>query len=137
MGVGPAGVAQRVQVGRAPSRSGEAGGKTAPDALAPSNPDFKADQQPERSAELAVPPPLPPVVWDVASAQELLAYIERIGVEGLNPADYDPAGLQAAIQPATRRSSRLWRRSGSTSLLGPRPRPCEEAGADRLVGRRP
>jgi len=72
-------------------------GKTAPDALAPSNPDFKADQQPEAAQSVAVPLPLPPVVWDVASAQELLAYIERIGVEGLNPADYDPAGLQAAV----------------------------------------
>jgi hypothetical protein len=65
--------------------------KTAPDALAPSNPDFKDDQQPEAAQSVAVPLPLPPVVWDVASAQELLAYIERIGVEGLNPADYDPA----------------------------------------------
>ena len=26
------------------------------------------------------------------SAQQLLAYIQQIGVEGLNPADYDPAG---------------------------------------------
>ena len=71
-------------------------GKAAPDALAPSNPDFKAEQ-PEAAQTVVVPPPLPPVVWDVASAQELLAYIERIGVEGLNPADYDPEGLQAAI----------------------------------------
>jgi murein L,D-transpeptidase YcbB/YkuD len=33
----------------------------------------------------------------MVSARMLLAYIEQIGVEGLNPADYDPAGLQAAI----------------------------------------
>jgi murein L,D-transpeptidase YcbB/YkuD len=69
----------------------------APDALAPTNPDFKADQN-ETAQAAPLPPPLPPVVWDVASAQELLAYIQQIGVEGLNPADYDPASLEAAIQ---------------------------------------
>ena len=51
-----------------------------------------------------MPRPLPPAVWDAASAQELLIYIQQVGKEGLNPADYDPAGLAAAIQ--TRRSSR-------------------------------
>jgi len=70
--------------------------KTAPDALAPSNPDFKADQ-PEAAQVVAVPAPLPPAVWDVESAQELLAYIQKIGAEGLNPADYDPEGLATAI----------------------------------------
>ncbi|MGN6589641.1 MAG: L,D-transpeptidase family protein [Sphingomicrobium sp.] len=70
--------------------------KTAPDALAPTNPDFKADQS-ETTQATAVPVPLPPVVWDVASAQELLAYIGKIGAEGLNPSDYDPAGLAMAI----------------------------------------
>ena len=68
--------------------------KVAPDALAPGNPDFKADQS---QVVLPPPPPLPPVVWDLASAQQLLAYIQQIGVEGLNPADYDPAGLQTAM----------------------------------------
>jgi murein L,D-transpeptidase YcbB/YkuD len=69
----------------------------APDALAPTNPDFKADQN-ETTPAAPLPAPLPPVVWDVASAQELLDYIKQIGVEGLNPADYDPAALEAAIQ---------------------------------------
>ena len=73
--------------------------KTAPDALAPNNPDFKADQ-PEAAQAVAVPAPLPPAVWDVESAQELLAYIQRVGVEGLDPADYDPAGLETAIATA-------------------------------------
>ena len=69
----------------------------APDALAPTNPDFKAD--PNQAAQPAPPPPpLPPVIWDIASAQELLAYIQQIGVEGLNPSDYDPTSLAAAIQ---------------------------------------
>jgi len=44
------------------------------------------------------PPPLPPVVWDAVSAQDLLYYIQQVGADGLNPADYDPAGLAAAIQ---------------------------------------
>ena len=64
------------------------------DAPAPGNPDYQADQQ----AQLAAPPALPPVSWDLASAQQLLAYIQQIGGEGLNPADYDPEGLAAAIQ---------------------------------------
>jgi murein L,D-transpeptidase YcbB/YkuD len=65
----------------------------APDAPVPGNPDLQADQP-----AAPVPPPLPPAMWDIASAQELLAYIQQIGVEGLNPADYDVAGLEAAIQ---------------------------------------
>jgi murein L,D-transpeptidase YcbB/YkuD len=71
--------------------------RTAPDAPVPGNPDFKADQ-PGAAETAPVPPPLPPVVWDVQSAQELVAYIQQIGGEGLNPADYDPQGLEAAIQ---------------------------------------
>ena len=68
---------------------------TAPDAPVPGNPDFKSDQP--QVAEPASPP-LPPAIWDMPSALQLLAYIQQIGVEGLNPADYDPAGLQAAFQ---------------------------------------
>ncbi|MEA3078617.1 MAG: L,D-transpeptidase YcbB [Sphingomonadales bacterium] len=74
--------------------------KSGPDALAPTNPDFKADQptaQPSAQA-VPVPPPLPPAMWDVVNAGELLRYIAIVGKEGLNPTDYDPAGLQAAIQ---------------------------------------
>jgi murein L,D-transpeptidase YcbB/YkuD len=70
--------------------------KPAPDAPVPGNPDYKADQPQAQAAPL--PPPLPPAIWDVPNALELLAYINQIGGEGLNPADYDPAGLQAAIQ---------------------------------------
>ena len=43
------------------------------------------------------PAPLPPPIWAVADAQQLLAFIRDIGKEGLSPADYDPAGLAAAI----------------------------------------
>src|SRR5207248_3912272 len=62
----------------------------------PGNPDFKPDQA--QAAPAPLPPPLPPAVWDLVSAQDLLNTIEQIGKEGLNPADYDPAGLAAAIK---------------------------------------
>ena len=51
-------------------------------------------------APVAAPPPpapLPPPVWAVSDAQELLTYIQAIGQEGLNPTDYNPTGLSAAI----------------------------------------
>ena len=41
---------------------------------------------------------LPPPIWQVGDAQELLAHIIGIGTEGLDPADYDPAGLSQAIR---------------------------------------
>lgn len=80
----------------APAVQPKAGTRTAPDALAPSNPDFKADQ-PTAAQSAPLPPPLPPAVWDAPSALALVAYIGQVATEGLNPADYDPAGLQAAI----------------------------------------
>ena len=49
----------------------------------------------------AVPviPTYPAVMrWDLASAQQLLAFIEGIGAEGLSPADYRPGPLGAAIE---------------------------------------
>jgi len=112
VGAGPA-LAQVAQVGKVPPPPAKAPktgvapaqvtpkqapsiGRTAPDALAPTNPDFKADQPTVQAAP--VPAPLPPAVWDVADAEELLRYIGGVGGEGLRPTDYDPAGLQAAIQ---------------------------------------
>ena len=44
------------------------------------------------------PAPLPPPLWGVSDAQQLLAFIETIGAEGLDPADYDPQGLAAALR---------------------------------------
>jgi murein L,D-transpeptidase YcbB/YkuD len=70
--------------------------KATPEGAVPGNPDFKPDQ-PQGSDALAEPAPLPPAVWDVVSAEDLLHYIKQIGVEGLNPDDYDPQGLEAAI----------------------------------------
>ena len=36
--------------------------------------------------------------WELAQAEALLAYINKVGQEGLSPVDYDPAGLAEAIQ---------------------------------------
>jgi len=69
--------------------------KTGPDALAPGNPDFKQEVV---VTQTPTPLPLPPAVWDVPNALALLTYIGGVGKEGLEPADYDPAPLQAAIQ---------------------------------------
>jgi murein L,D-transpeptidase YcbB/YkuD len=69
--------------------------KPAPDALAPSNPDFKPEVLVTQTPQ---PAPLPPAVWDVADAGALLSYVAAVGKEGLDPADYDPDALQAAIQ---------------------------------------
>jgi len=72
--------------------------KTAtPEAPVPGNPDFKSDQ-PTATPPVPPVPPLPPAMWDAANALQLLAYIRQIGLEGLNPEDYDPTGLQAALQ---------------------------------------
>src|SRR3954451_15325822 len=65
-----------------------------PDAPVPGNPDFA----PQAAAAQPAPPPLPPAVWDPVSAQDLVYYIQQVGADGLTPADYDPAGLQAAIR---------------------------------------
>jgi len=44
-----------------------------------------------------VPAP-PPPMWQVGDARSLLAYLGTVGSEGLNPRDYDPAGLDAALR---------------------------------------
>ena len=80
--------------GQARPKAPAPAGKAAPDALAPNNPDFK----PEVLVTQTPTPPLPPAVWDIVNAQDLLRYIQAIGKEGLNPADYDPEELAAAIQ---------------------------------------
>ena len=48
-----------------------------------------------------VPPPpvvYPTLIWHPRDAQDLLAFIEQIGSEGLDPVDYDPAGLAMALR---------------------------------------
>ena len=61
------------------------------------NPDYTPQPQGEQQPPQPPPPPLPPAVWDQRSAVDLLSYIQQIGSEGLNPADYDPDGLMAAL----------------------------------------
>ena len=74
----------------------------APIAPAPTNPGAPMPGNPvvaQPGAEVAqpAPPPLPPPIWDVMNAQDLLYSIREIGKEGLEPVDYDPAGLEAAL----------------------------------------
>ena len=44
-----------------------------------------------------VPAPPPPPIWQSSDARSLLAYLGTVGSEGLNPRDYDPAGLERAV----------------------------------------
>ena len=60
----------------------------------PANPDFT----PQTSQAAPAPPPLPPPVWDPVSAQDLFYYIQQVGKEGLNPADYDLTSFVAALR---------------------------------------
>ena len=53
---------------------------------------------PVASAEPAPLPPPPPPVWQPADAQALLAYVRQVGSEGLDPRDYDPGTLEAALR---------------------------------------
>ena len=53
--------------------------------------------QPQAVPQPPPPPPLPPALWDQRNAVDLLSFIQQIGSEGLNPADYDPEGLMAAM----------------------------------------
>ena len=69
--------------------------KASPSAQAPAA-DPIAPLPPEGAAPVVED--LPPPIWAVADAQDLLAFIIGIGGEGLDPRDYDPAGLSAAIQ---------------------------------------
>ena len=55
---------------------------------------------PAPQPEAGPPAPfVPPVLtWDPRDAEELLAFIKQVGGEGLDPADYDPTGLEAALK---------------------------------------
>ena len=71
-----------------------------PGAPAAGNPQTAPGQAQGPVAEAAPPPPppLPPAVWTPVDAQDLVFYIQQVGREGLNPTDYDPAGLDSAIR---------------------------------------
>jgi len=90
-------VQQPVPVPRATTpQTKSATSQPTPEAPVPGNPDFTPQQT--QAPPPPPPPPLPPAVWDAVSAQDLLYYIQQVGKEGLNPADYDPAGLEAALR---------------------------------------
>jgi murein L,D-transpeptidase YcbB/YkuD len=75
---------QPVTASPAPVRAAPA----APDPIAPLPPDAGVPAVEE----------LPPPIWSMANATELLVYINSIRQEGLEPADYDPAGLVLAMR---------------------------------------
>ena len=66
-----------------------------PEAAAPGNPGYAPDAK-QVAAQPA--PQLPPAMWTAVDAQDLVMYTQQVGREGLNPADYDPAGLDSAIR---------------------------------------
>ena len=76
------------QAAQAPATSAQPAPAPAQDSIAP---------LPPASSEPVVEE-LPPPPWAMNDAMELLAYINSVGQEGLNPLDYDPAGLMQAIQ---------------------------------------
>jgi murein L,D-transpeptidase YcbB/YkuD len=68
-------------------------------APAPVGPQVQAPIAPQAQiAPAPAPVQLPPAMWQVGDAQQLLDYIGNVGAEGLKPATYDPAGLAAAIR---------------------------------------
>jgi murein L,D-transpeptidase YcbB/YkuD len=62
-----------------------------------------AQEQPAAQAQVA---PIPSVAWTRAAADALLAYVEAVGAEGLDPETYGPERLRTAIA------------SGNDGLLG-------------------
>ena len=54
--------------------------------------------QPQAEAPAAAPIELPPPIWPVNAAQELLGFVGSIGREGLDPRDYEPEKLSAALR---------------------------------------
>jgi murein L,D-transpeptidase YcbB/YkuD len=71
---------------------------------APAKPQVTAPaaEQPQGTEVPAVPPPppvvLPPPLWQPRDAVELLSFIQQIGREGLDPADYDPGAISLALR---------------------------------------
>ena len=84
-----------------------ASAQTAPDAVSNRAPsaasrDPIAPLPDPRAAVAPVPvvevPPAPPPIWQVGDVRALIAYTATIGSEGLDPRDYDPAGLDIALR---------------------------------------
>ena len=77
-----------------------AGGATTPKPVDPIGPLPETDPNaaPPQEPAPPPPPPLPPPQWRFDQASALLTYIQWVAREGLNPADYDPAGLESAMR---------------------------------------
>lgn len=54
---------------------------------------------PAAAAPAEVPPP-PPAIWSAPAVTQFASYIRGVGREGLDPADYDAAGLEVALRSA-------------------------------------
>ena len=69
-----------------------------PVAQVPATPPAATAAQPP-AADVPPPPVVyPTLIWQPRDAQDLLAFIQQIGSEGLDPVDYDPAGLAMALR---------------------------------------
>ena len=55
-------------------------------------------EAPPAAAPIAAPAPIAPLVWTDTAARETLAEVQASAKEGLNPANYAPAALEAALQ---------------------------------------
>ncbi|MEO7634129.1 MAG: L,D-transpeptidase family protein [Sphingomicrobium sp.] len=86
--LGASALAQPAPRAAAPVPQGAAG------AAVPGNPDLA----PPAAQLVPLPPPLPPAMWNPINVQDLIYYIQQVGKDGLNPADYDPAGLAIALR---------------------------------------
>ena len=96
----PAGVAVAQSAGTAAARpiaQPKAPPARAVDPLAPQPQAGQPAAAPAEAEPAPLPPP-PPPVWQLADAQALLAYVRQVGSEGLDPRDYDPAALEAALR---------------------------------------
>ena len=89
-----------------------------------------AVQQAAPAQPAPAPVQLPPPVWKTMDVVELLSMIDGAGLEGLNPLDYDAAGLRAALaannpQALSAAATERFKRLSSDLALG------HVRGADR------
>jgi murein L,D-transpeptidase YcbB/YkuD len=100
-----------------------AAGAAKADPLAPSPaPQTPAGEAPAAVAP-AVPVELPPPVWQIAQAEELLGYVRGIGKEGLDPRDYDLSLLELALRgrdvpTVSRAATETWNKVARDLALG-------------------
>jgi len=69
-----------------------------PPPVAIGQPPAVAAQPPAPIVTPPAPVILPPPLWQPRDVLDLLAFIQQVGTEGLDPVDYDPAGLNIALR---------------------------------------